>query len=74
MIDGTGRYWDAKEDIAREEAQTFLWTMDSNLLVLEFHLALGGLFYRQYVVTFVDEENLVYRDAYDKSYMWDKAP
>jgi len=29
---------------------------------------------RQYVVTFVDDETLVYRDAYGGSYMWDKVP
>lgn len=72
LPDGTGRYWKTGDDVSRDEAQTFLWTMDSNLLVLEFHLALGGMFYRQYVVTFVDDESLVYRDNFDRSFMWDK--
>ena len=72
MDGGMGRFWDTKEDVGREEAQSFRWTMDSNLLVLEFHLALGGMFCRQYVVTFVDDETLVYRDAFERSYMLDR--
>lgn len=55
LPDGRGRYWDTKDDVCHEEAQSFLWTMDSNLLVLEFHLEMGAVFYRQYVVTYVDD-------------------
>lgn len=72
LPDGKGRYWDTKDDVSRDEAQSFLWTMDSNLLVLEFRLEMGAVFYRQYVVTYVDDETLVYRDNFDRSYMWDK--
>ena len=71
--DGSGRYWDTKEDVSREEAQSFRWTMDSNLLLLEMRMDMGGVIYRQYVVTFVDDETMVYRDKFDRSFMWDKA-
>ena len=74
MSDGSGRYWDTSDDVSREEAQDFRWTMDSNLLLFECRMKLGGLMYRRYVVTFVDDETLVYRDAYGGSYMWDKVP
>ena len=74
MADGSGKHWDTGEDVSRGEAQSFLWTMDSNLLTFKYKMALGGLMVRQYVVTFVDDESLVYRDAYDDSYMWEKVP
>lgn len=71
--DGSGRSWDTKDDVSREEAQPFRWTMDSNLLLMEIPMEMGGILYRQYVVTFVDDETLVYRDRFDRSFMWDKA-
>ncbi len=72
--DGKGGLWDTGDDIRREEAQPFSWTMDSNLLTFEHHLTLGAVVMRMYVVTFVDDETLVYRNAYGESYMWEKAP
>lgn len=74
MADGTGRRWDDSEEVYREEAQHFRWTMDSNRLTLTYRLALGGFVPKQYLVTFADNESLVYRDAYGSSYMWDKVP
>ena len=74
IADGTGSRWDTGDDLARDEAQTFRWTMDSNLLTFEYRTALGAVVPRQYVVTFVDDETLVYRDAYGSAYMWDKVP
>ena len=74
LAGGSGRRWDTSDDVYREEAQTFHWTMDSNLLMMKYPMSLGGLVVRQYVVTFVDDETMVYRDAYGGSYMWDKVP
>ena len=73
MADGSGRYWDASDDVEREEAQSFSWTMDSNLLTFTCRMRLGGVMVREYVVTFVDDETLVYCDAYGGSFMWDKV-
>ena len=73
LEDGTGRMWDVSEDVAHSEAQRFLWTLDSNLLSIDFRLELGAIVPKRYVVTFADDENLVYRDAYGFSYMWDKV-
>lgn len=72
--DGSGLHWDTGEDIRKEEAQRFNWSLDSNLLTLTFHAALGGVVPKLYLVTFVDDENLSYRNAYDDSYLWDKVP
>lgn len=72
--DNGGRRWDTDDDVASAEAQMFSWTMDSNLLTFKYRMALGGLMVRQYVVTFVDDETLVYRDVHGDSYMWDKVP
>ncbi len=72
--DGGGSHWDTDEDIRKEEAQKFHWTMDSNLLTFEHPMTLGGVVIRMFLVTFVDDETLAYRDAYDRSFMWEKAP
>ena len=74
IADGSGNRWDIGDDIDRREAQPFSWTMDSNLLTMKYTMSLGGIVVRQYVVTFVDDETLVYRDAYGGSFMWDKVP
>ena len=74
IADGSGRRWDTGDDVSRDEAQVFSWTMDSNLLTVRYDLKLGGLMVRQYVVTFVDDEALVYRDAYGGTFMFDKVP
>lgn len=73
IADGTGRRWDTGDDLGREEAQSFRWTMDSNLLTFEYRMTFGAVVLRQYVVTFVDDETLVYSDIYGTSYMWDKV-
>ena len=49
--DGSGRYWDTKEDVSREEAQSFRWTMDSNLLLMEIPMEMGGVIYRQLLLS-----------------------
>ena len=72
-LDGSGYLWDPGVDLRRDEAQDFKWTMDSNLLTFEHPLTLGGVVMRMYVVTFVDDESLVYRNAYGSSYMWEKV-
>ena len=74
VSDGKGSRWDIGDDVSREEAQSFTWTMDSNLLTFRYNMTLGAVLLRQYVVTFVDDETLVYRDAYGGSYMWAKVP
>jgi len=71
--DGGGCHWDTDEDIRKDEAQKFNWTMDSNLLTFEHPMTLGGVVIRMFLVTFVDDETLAYRDAYDRSFMWEKA-
>ena len=73
FADSTGMRWDTSDDIMREEAQVFRWTMDSNSLTIKYTLTFGALMIRQYEVTFVDDETLVYRDAFDDSYMWEKV-
>lgn len=72
--DGTGKCWDSSDDIQDSEAMTFQWTMDSNLLTIKHTMQLGAVMMRLYLVTFVDEESLVYKTIFDESFMWDKVP
>lgn len=71
--DGTGLTWNTAEDVSRDEARRFQWTLDSNLLTLVYKLDYGGVVPKHYVVTFVDNENLSYSDNYGESYLWDKS-
>jgi len=72
LPDGTGLHWDTSDDVQRDEAQRFQWTLDSNLLRLVFRTVTGAVVPKEYAVTFADHETLVYRDAYGDSYMWDR--
>ena len=72
LADGTGRMWDEADDVARNEAQNFEWTLDSNLLTIICKLELGGVLPKRYVVTFADDESLAYKDLYGNAYLWDK--
>lgn len=72
LSDGTGLMWDTSEDVSRDEAQRFHWSLDSNLLTLVCSLELGGYLPKRYVVTYVDDESLAYQDLYGKALLWDK--
>ncbi|MBQ7062922.1 MAG: hypothetical protein IJM88_06515 [Bacteroidales bacterium] len=72
LADGTGRMWDMSEDVSRDEAQRFNWTLDSNLLTIVCHLELGGVLPKRYVVTYADDESLAYQDVHGNPYLLDK--
>lgn len=71
--DGTGLTWNTADDVSREEAQRFLWSLDSNLLSLDFQMEMGAVVPKLFVVTFVDEESLAYKNVFDISFLWDKV-
>lgn len=73
QADGTGLMWDSSEDVSRDEAQRFKWTLDSNLLTIVCRLELGGVVPKRYVVTFADDESLAYNDLFGTAYLWDKV-
>lgn len=70
--DGTGRQWDTRDDVSREEAQTFQWRMEDNVLRQVYTMQLGAVVPRIYNVTFVDDESLVYKDDLGTPFMWDR--
>ena len=70
--DSTGLMWDLSDDVSREEAQHFTWSMDSNMLLLVFRMERGALVPKLYLVTFADEESLAYSDAYGNAFLWDR--
>ena len=72
--DHTGMLWEPSDDVSRKEAHPFTWSLDSNMLILVFRLARGAVVPKMYVVTYVDEESLAYRDAYGNACLWDKLP
>ena len=70
--DSTGLQWDTKDDVSKEEAQIFYWEMKDNNLRQLFRMSLGGVVPRDYKVTMVDDESLVYKDDFGIVFMWDK--
>lgn len=72
FANGTGRMWNTADDVSRDEAQRFEWTLDSNLLTIVCRLELGAVVPKRYVVTFADDENLAYNDHHGTAYLWDK--
>lgn len=72
FADSTGLQWDTSDDVSRDEAQRFSWTLDKNHLRQIFTMQLGGIVPRDYTVTFVDDESLVYKDDFDVVFMWDR--
>lgn len=70
--DNTGLQWDTKDDVSKDEAQTFYWEMKDNQLKQVYKMELGAVVPRTYTVTFVDDESLVYKDDFGTSFMWDK--
>lgn len=70
--DSTGRTWDTEDDVSEDEVQCFRWTLVDNQLMIEYQMRLGGVVPRDYIVTYVDDETLVYKDLYGAAYMWDK--
>ncbi len=70
--DSTGLMWDTSDDVSREEAQPFSWSMDSNVLVLVCRLMRGALVPKRYVVTYLDEESLSCSDVHGNAFLWDR--
>ncbi|MBQ6667921.1 MAG: hypothetical protein IJM65_07360 [Bacteroidales bacterium] len=70
--DHTGLLWEPSDDVSREEAQPFTWSLDSNMLILVFKLERGAVVPKMYVVTYADEESLAYSDAYGNAFLWDR--
>lgn len=64
--------WDAADDVSRDEAQRFDWSLDSNLLTIINRMEMGGVVPKRFVVTFADDESLSYTDLYGNAYLWDK--
>ena len=72
FADGTGLMWDAADDVSRDEAQRFDWSLDSNMLTIFNRLEMGIVVPKRFVVTYADDESLSYTDPYGKAFLWDK--
>ena len=63
--DGTGKTWDASDDISEEEAQSFTWTLEKSEMIHMHILSTGtALVPKYYVVTKLTSDELCYYDAY----------
>ena len=73
FADSTGLQWDTKDDVSRQEAQHFFWSLtDNNRLMQVYTMGVNGIVPRDYDVTLVNEESLVYKDAFGNAFRWNK--
>ena len=72
--DGTGATWDTAEEVFEEEAQTFSWTLEKDVLTLAHDMEIGeSKVYKYYTVKVLDDKTLTYEDDFKKSFTFKKS-
>jgi hypothetical protein len=70
---GTGATWDTADEVLEEEAQTFSWTLEKDLLTLLHNMEEGeSKIPKYYTVTALDDKTLTYKDDFGKSFTFKK--
>ena len=70
---GKGATWDTKDDVSEEEAQTFSWTLEKDLLTLTHDMEIGeSKVTESYTITVLDASTLTYKDDLLKSFTFKK--
>jgi hypothetical protein len=62
MSDYNGLTWDEADDINEAEAQKFTWSLKKSLLNLSFETMTGKNVDKNYIVTLLNSDSLVYKD------------
>jgi len=71
--DGKGATWDTADDVWEEEAQTFSWTLEKDLLTQLHDMEIGGSKVpKYYTITLLNANTLTYKDDYGKSFTFKK--
>jgi len=72
--DGTGATWDtSSEDVPEEDALTFSWTLQDDLLTLTHDMEIGGSKVpKYYTITVLDDKTLTYKNDFGKSFTFKK--
>jgi hypothetical protein len=69
---GKGATWDTAEDVSEEDAQTFTWTLEKDLLTLLHDMEIGGSKVpKSYTITVLDANTLTFKDDF-KSFTFKK--
>lgn len=72
--DGTGRTWDAAEDINESEASLFNWTVEKNLFTHLHQMEIGGVIIpKQYRITQLNLQTLAYEDEFGTAFVFEKV-
>jgi len=71
---GTGATWDTSEDVSEEEAQTFSWTLEKDLLTLRHNMEMdtSKKVPKYYTITALDGKTLTYKDDFKNSFTFSK--
>ena len=70
---GKGATWDTADEVLEEEAQTFSWTLEKDLLTLMHDMEIGGSKVpKYYTITVLNAGTLTYKDDFGKSFTFKK--
>ena len=70
---GTGAHWDTADDVSEEEAQTFSWRLEKDLLTIEHDKEIDSTTVpKHYTLTVLNASTLTYKDDFGKSYTFKK--
>ena len=72
--DGTGRTWDAAEDIKEEEASHFTWTVDKTVFTHLHQMEISSaIIPKQYQITKLNLQTLAYEDEFGMTFVFKKV-
>lgn len=71
--DGSGSTWDVAEDVNKDEAQTFKWTLDGKELMIMHNQEMTRAIPKNYTITKLTTTDLQYRDDLGKDYSFKKV-
>jgi len=71
--DGNGSTWDVAEDVSKDEAQTFKWTLEGNELMIMHNQEMTRAIPKNYTITKLTATDLQYRDDLGKEYSFKKV-
>jgi hypothetical protein len=70
---GTGATWDTSDNVTEAEAQTFTWTLESDMLTHIHILQVGGSVPKIYTVTELTATSLKYHDDFGVNHSFNKV-
>ena len=73
-LDGSGVTWNAEDDVTKEEASAFTWSLKGKWITLAHHMNMSTIdIPKKYRVIQLDLMNLCFEDEFGKEYVFSKV-